>query len=244
MDAANIGTEEAVARLCRVFQPYLGRGHLEGCACCVSDADKRRLLAAKLELLTGEDLDRFAWKALTTWGGEEDLKRFLPRLLELIATEEPLPFDVEVLFGELRLGNWARWPEAERVALLDYFHALWRECLARPSGWRTPLDLLCALGQAVEDLQPFLAAWENCRHASGFAHLRGLIEDGLSNAFWSEALPQMGQVVAWLANPQTEANLQRIFDQNVEADFAEPLARAIDQLSWFRDERAAGLRIS
>ena len=108
---------EAIQDLYRVFKPYQVRRHPEGCPCCVSDADKRRLFSKPLTELSPEDLGRFAWKVLTTWGTVEDLKHFLPRLLELVALDECTPFETEVLFGKLRLGGWTAWPDSQRESL-------------------------------------------------------------------------------------------------------------------------------
>ena len=102
--SASTGLTEAIQELYRVFKPYQVRRHPEGCPCCVSDSDKRRLFSKPLSDLSPDDLGRFAWKALTTWGTVEDLKHFLPRLLELVAIDECAPFEREVLFGKLRLG--------------------------------------------------------------------------------------------------------------------------------------------
>src|SRR5688500_16265726 len=69
---ANSQVGEAVRECYRVFKPYRVRRHPEGCPCCVSDADKLRLFSRPLAELTVDDLGRFAWKALTTWGTIED----------------------------------------------------------------------------------------------------------------------------------------------------------------------------
>jgi len=187
-----------------------------------------------VNLLTAGELEGFAMKALTTWGDADDLRRLLPRVLELIATEDPFPFQVETVFGKLRLGGWMAWPGEEREALGLYFDAIWRDSLANAEDGSRTSDLLCALGRAVEELQPFLKIWENCLLASGYGQLVEFMADGLSNSFWTEAKTQCGQVVGWLTDPETERRLTMIFNRNIGTAFADPLARAIDQLSRFR----------
>ena len=237
-----------IARLYETFQPYINRSHPEGCPCCVSADDKRKLVSKSLRELTRDDLDRFVWKVLTTWGDVDDLKRFLPRILELMAQDDCGGFDREVFSGKLRMVEWTNWPERERNVVADYFTIIWRDCIFAPDGSVWMDELLCALGRALDDLTPFLRAWERCRAANGYDALCGFIEwnlDGLikkgrlRNNFWPEAEAQMNQVVDWLSSPATEKRLQMIFEEDANAEFAEPLARAVDQLASLQQSIAA-----
>ncbi|SRR6266568_230766 len=231
---------EAIQELCRVFKPYQVRRHPEGCPCCVSDFDKRRLFSKPLTELSPDDLGRFAWKVLTTWGTVEDLKHFLPRLLELVALDECTPFEREVLFGKLRLGGWTAWPDSERESVKKYLNAVWEDCLRSEAGDVWLDELLCGLGNAVDDLNPFLTFWTNCRLGTGYAHIVRFIDwnsssllkrKHLTNSFWSEANQQMSQVVDWFANPTTIRALEAVFSENPGSSFSDDLATAIDRLS-------------
>jgi len=230
----------AIRELYRVFRPYQVRRHPEGCPCCVSDADKRRLFSKPLEKLTPDELGRFAWKALTTWGTVEDLKHFLPRMLELVAKDDCAPFEREVLFGKLRLGEWRTWPEGERRAVEVFLDAVWQDCLTSEAGGVWLDDLLCGLGNAVDDLTPYLQSWTECNLRTGYEHLVEFVDwnsatllkrKHLSNSFWSDAEAQMRQVVDWLTKPKLVQTLERIFADNPEADFSDALAIAVDRLS-------------
>jgi len=230
----------AIQELYGAFKSYQVRRHPEGCPCCVSDSDKRRLFSKPLPKLSPDDLGRFAWKVLTTWGTVEDLKHFLPRLLELVALDECTPFEREVLFGKLRLGGWAAWPDREREAIEKYLNVVWEDCLTSEAGGVWLDELLCGLGNAVENLSPFLEIWTNCKVGTGYAHLVGFIDWNsatllkrrhLSNSFWSDARQQMAQVVAWLASPATVRTLETIFSDNPSSGFSDDLASAIDRLA-------------
>ena len=74
----------ALERLYLVFRSYGLKPHIEGCPCCVYDEDQDRVRSRSLRALTAEDFDTYASKALTTWGDADDLRHFLPRLLELV----------------------------------------------------------------------------------------------------------------------------------------------------------------
>jgi hypothetical protein len=231
---------EAIQKLYRAFKPIQVRRHPEGCPCCVSDADRKRLFSKPLAELSAEDLGRFAWKALTTWGTVEDLKHFLPRLLELVAMDECAPFEREVLFGKLRLGAWTTWPESERGSVENYLDAVWKDCLASEAGSVWLDELLCGLGNAVDDLNPFLEVWTTCRIGTGYSHFVAFLDWNsatllkrrhLTNSFWSDAGKQMSQVIDWLANPRTVAALEGIFAENADSAFSGELAVAVDRLS-------------
>ena len=230
---------EAVRELYKVFKPYRDRRHPEGCPCCVSDADKRRLFSKPLEELTADDLGRFAWKALTTWGDVEDLKHFLPRLLELTAVDDCAPFEREVLFGKLKLADWQHRPEQERRAVDEYLHAIWRNCLKSEAGSVWLDELLCGLGNAGEDLKPYLRTWTECELRTAYEHLVHYVDwnsatllkrKHLSNSFWSNAEAQMQQVVEWLSSQQTIGVLETLFARNPDAEYSDALAAAIDRL--------------
>jgi hypothetical protein len=234
---------QAVHGLYYVFESYKVRSHPEGCPCCVSDNDKRRLFSRPLGELTSDDLGRFAWKALTTWGTVEDLKGFLPRLLELLALDDCDTFDLEVLLGKLRLGRWQSWPETERVAVENFLTAIWGNSLAFESRCVPPDVLLCALGCSGSDLEPFLQTWAQCRLQAGYRHLVQFLDDNatqvvterrLSNLFWSDAEIQMRQVIDWLESPNLVRDLERIFEEHAQADFSQELALAIDRLALLR----------
>ena len=231
---------EVIQELYRAFKPYQVRRHPEGCPCCVSDADRSRLFSKPLAKLSEDDLGRFAWKALTTWGTVEDLKHFLPRLLELVAMDECAPFEREALFGKLRLGAWTAWPQNEREPVENYLDAVWKDSLASEAGGVWIDELLCGFGNAVDDLSPFLKVWTASRVGTGYSHLVTFIDWNsatllkrrhLTNSFWSSADAQMSQVVDWLANPETIRVLEEIFAENANDTFSGELATAVDRLS-------------
>ncbi len=231
---------EAVTELYRIFRPYRTPVHPVGCPCCVTQADQQQLFAKPLERLSVGDLDQFAFQALTTWGSVNDLKHFLPRLLEL-GPESPEEFtQVEVLFRKLTLGDWSSWPLGEHQAVTHFLLALWRERLTAVGGeWKFD-ELLCGLGCAVDSLAPYLRLWSDCRHPSGYDHLVHFIDENsagmlkrrsLANAFWSDVPAREEELVNWLADPTTLRGLEQTFSENPSAAYADALARAIDRLT-------------
>jgi len=71
-----------------------------GCPCCTDAAETCALLARPLRDLRADDLDRYAWKAVTTMGTVGDLTYFFPRLLELLV-DDTLGADTEAVLAKM-----------------------------------------------------------------------------------------------------------------------------------------------
>jgi len=97
-----------------VFNKYPLRQHVEGCTCgCIPPTAEAGLHRRPLREMEPNDLDRYAFKAMTTWGDVEDFKHFLPRLLELLVHKSFI-VDTEIVLGKLSYGHWEAWPVRSR----------------------------------------------------------------------------------------------------------------------------------
>ena len=76
----------SIESLYSIFSIYPFKSTMDGCPCCVSDSDKEKIHTKQLRELDGDDLSRYAFKAMTTWGDTDDFKHYLPRIFELLAT--------------------------------------------------------------------------------------------------------------------------------------------------------------
>jgi hypothetical protein len=100
----NESLKKSIENLYSVFSKYEIRSFIEGCPCCVSDRDKEKIHSKELRELEEEDLSRYAFKAMTTWGNVDDFKHFLPRILEL-CIDHDLGIHPFGIFGKLKYGN-------------------------------------------------------------------------------------------------------------------------------------------
>lgn len=198
---------DAVEELYKVFSGYPVAPKIEGCPCCVSEEDESSLHRTSLREMTAEDLRRYATKALTTWGTENDFKYFLPRLFELVTEKEGIVYEIDlaILFGKLEYAHWNTWPSQEHAVVRDYLEALWLFVLSVPMEAVTIDEYLCAIGQAEEELSHYLTVWQNLRSDTALNHLVEFVEaqdslykGKLTDAFWSGRREQMAQVVEWL----------------------------------------------
>jgi len=150
----------AIEGLYEMFSAYPLAAKIDGCPCCVSDQDESSLHRKPLHELTAEDLSRYAFKALTTWGTKNDFKHFLPRLLELVTEKDGIAneIDLAVLFGKLEYAHWNTWPARERAAVRRYLTVLWLFVLSVPMEAVKIDEYLCAIGQAEDDMSSYLDA--------------------------------------------------------------------------------------
>lgn len=128
-DGTKIMTEElktAIQNLYDTFSIYPFKSTMEGCPCCVSDADKEKIHSKQLRDLNGDDLSRYAFKAMTTWGDTDDFKHYLPRIFELLATTDFI-VDTFVVLDKLEYGKWQNWSDTENQVINKFLFAWWTD---------------------------------------------------------------------------------------------------------------------
>lgn len=114
----------SIENLYSTFSIYPFKSTMDGCPCCVSDSDKEKIHSKQLKELDGEDLSRYAFKAMTTWGDTDDFKHYLPRIFELLSTTDFI-VDTFVVLGKLEYGKWRTWAENEQTVIEIFLYAWW-----------------------------------------------------------------------------------------------------------------------
>jgi hypothetical protein len=213
----------AIKGLYAAFARYPLPDHVPGCSHCVSDADHMRLFSKPLRDLDVHDLERFAFKSMTTWGGADDFRHFLPRIFELVAGSKGwLEFvHPEIVFDKLPYADWRTWPQDEQRAILTYFEAVWGSVLDVFAYPEATDSFLCGIGQAVDDLSPYLSAWRIPSSPARALNFACFIEQNtgfppnvraqgrsLQNGFWKDRPLQAAQVFQWLRDPARKAELE------------------------------------
>ena len=228
----------AIASLYEAFAHRSSRPHVDGCPHCVDDADHALLGAQPLRHLATQNLSKYAWRAISTWGDGDDFAHFLPRLLELLAREPGSWVDPEVLLGKLELANWRVWPVVEIAAVERYLEALWGWVL---SSYPARIDseiLLRTCSRLLDDLAPYLTAWDANSRTAALRHLAALVlhnwgalsrTGSLPPRGWR--VPQLTQVVAWLRRSATVTRLERGFFAHSNEPFAVELSQAHECLA-------------
>ncbi len=200
----------------------------------ISEADVRALRSRPLRELTGRDLSKYAMKALTTWGDEDEFRHYLPRLLELLAVE-PSWTDAATLLGKLSTARWRSWPEPEQRAIEEYLTAISVPVVQRALA----LDLAgLALGasNAGVALAPLVDAWKTTpgvQPVAQLAYLVGLerdalLRDGTVGRKWSEdARRELG---ALLRSNDTRRRFEEAFFQMKDPAESENVSLALGVL--------------
>lgn len=178
---------------------------IHGCPCCTNRADVCRLLDRPIAALHGEDLERLAFKGITTLGSATDFHPFVPRLLELLA-HDALDVPVEIVLGKLADSRPWRADQRRAVrALLEEVLALSLAHDRDADAWITGTALahmgLTARLSAILDrpgVADALDAW--LTDNGGATEPRDL-----KNAFWRDEAGEAQVLVAWLRLPTTRA---------------------------------------
>jgi len=223
--------ECAIAGLYTAFKSRTLPTVMLGCPCCAGEAELRRLSFTPIGELGCAELEPYAWNAIWTVGTEQDYRHFTPRLLELMVSKGA--FQAESVTKKLRLAGWTSWSEQEQSALRSFFRALWNSALIAPTAWSGAEDSLCVIGNAVDDLMPFLERWQNATEPTAVQQLVEFAAGQIGNAsngfvgnpFWDERQPQMLQVTRWLTD---RATLQHL-EQRWVADSDGPLAKSLEE---------------
>ncbi len=158
-------TAEAVKQLYKVFKRYRFTD-MEGDPAFPGFCDPAPLLAEPLGVLPREAFETFAWKAVTTWGTADDLRHFLPRMLELLAEEgDAHPLETWALFGKIAYAKWRTWPKEEQSAIENYVEFRWFELLHQP----------VSIPKACGTLQPYLLPWSESGGFTSVDYIKAVV---------------------------------------------------------------------
>lgn len=148
---------KAIENLYNVFSLYPLNLRMEGCPCCVTDGDKEQIHLKQLRQLNPEDLSRYTFKAMTTWGDTTDFKHFLPRILELM-TEGAFHIDISIITGKLEYGKWRDWPQNEQEAIIQFIWAWWSDIIRNTNN--TVNEAFMEIWKLTRDMDHMLRQWK------------------------------------------------------------------------------------
>lgn len=180
---------------CDVPRPH----SVDACPCCIDRKGIVVLLSKPLRKLSPDDLTNYASSVFLTSGAVEDFLYFIPRILEILASESDWWPSPEVVTQAMHSADFETWPESRRQAVLTYFDEVVAQFGSEGTGHALD-SWICALGTLHVKLEPFLdrvAAQPRSLIKYYEANSEHLVEGGLSNAFWDEAPEERKQVIDW-----------------------------------------------
>jgi len=178
------------------------------------------LTSAPLRDLKDRDIGPYASWAITTVGTAADYRHFLPRILELAASNTSWPgAEPAVIAGKLKAGGWEGWPADQQEAVAATFGAAFYAAIASEAEeWPEASDWLCGLARLAIPLEPFLSCWEQSRSPGAALQLASFIrlqegrlarEGGVSGAFWDDVdRDRRRQIAVWLASEPVRRQLE------------------------------------
>ncbi len=216
---------QATERLYRVFGKY---------APAVDTSDDRGLRE-----MDAEDLIRAGCADLTKLG-TRDLRRFIPRVLELLIAGE-YPVRAEIVLGSLANADWRRWQKNEQSAIERFLFAGWRYLLSVAGPIERVDQWLCASMQILDDSEEFIQEltnewWQPLPKAAHYARLVNLnydaLADGrqLANPHWVGREEQMQKAVRWLAGDYEINDLDKIISEHPYEPISDDLRLAANHL--------------
>ncbi|AHJ97172.1 hypothetical protein [Hymenobacter swuensis] len=166
--AASLSLPEALAALYATFSHQQLRKLPEACPCCITAAESWVLFTVPLADQTEAQLQRYAFKAMTTWGNAADFRYFLPRLLEL-SLRLDAAIEKETVFSKLELAGWTSWGPAEQAAVRQVLRAWWAHHIQQECFFEE--ELLGWLIRLTGSIQPLLQAWQPAETDWAFENL-------------------------------------------------------------------------
>ena len=142
----NTNWQATIERLYAAFKNVPKPHHVEGCPCCTSEGEFRNLLAKPLRDITPDELGRYASKALTTVGTEDDFHYFIPRILEVCATEFGWWPEPAIVLKRMQMAAWKNWPREQTSAVRAFLWANFQRVLGQEESGPDLNDWICAIG--------------------------------------------------------------------------------------------------
>lgn len=193
--------QKAIAGLYEAFSCEPKPSVIDGCRCsvCISDEKISVLVSKSLRSLTPDELTHYAESVFLTVGSEADFKYFLPRILEILATEDSWWPSPEVVGRTIANAGWNNFSAAQQISLLSFFNEVLIGLIDERNGWAID-GWICGIARGVPDLQPFLDLIE--KHPFALIafyeeNSEALNGQQLQNSFWNKESPNEKLLLDW-----------------------------------------------
>lgn len=165
--------KKSIETLYITFSIYPFPSAIIGCPCCVSDTDKAKIHNKQIRQLSEDDLSRYTFKAMTTWGNENDFKYYLPRILELLSTTDFI-VDTFIVLGKLNYGKWTTWTIDEQLVIKQFLLAWWEDMIKNKSYFDQ--DTFVEIYKFLGNVNELLDQWEISFEDNSFQNLIDMID--------------------------------------------------------------------
>jgi hypothetical protein len=163
---------ESIENLYKIFSKYPLDLEIEGCPCCVHENHKRLLLSKSLRELEENEIRRYAAKAMTTWGTEENYKHYLPRILEL-SIQNKIGIGEHITFNKLDMISWF----GNEKKQIKQFLLNWWEFHLRESEYIDPC-LIIEIINRIDNTEKLIGLWDLSTKDKSLKNFTDFIESG------------------------------------------------------------------
>jgi len=173
-ESAATALKHAVDGVYAAFARHRLPAIIEYCDHCISAEENEVLMTVPLRQLSIDQLSRYAWMAMTTWGADADFRHFLPRILEHLVTGQI--WDTEGVIRKASIYG-VGWPPEEWAAIDRLLKAWWAATLVTypaPAGAPQVLDVLADRGG---DPWRYLMLWDDQASEASVRHLADFMRD-------------------------------------------------------------------
>jgi len=196
--------QKSIEQLYRAFATTPRPRKIDGCPCCFTDEEIAVVLGKDLREIAPDEIASYASSAFLTVGAKGDYLYFLPRILEITATEVGWWPDAAVTGRAIRDAEPDSWSDAQRGTLKQYLEAVIESSIASER-YHDLDDWMCAIGRMEFDVQPYLRQIEKSPAAvlDYFEHNAETLHQGrLLNPFWEPPNEAHDAVVNWFFSPE------------------------------------------
>ncbi len=215
----------SIEALYRTFSRYPISSTMDGCPCCVSAKDKEEIHTKPLRQLDGDDLSKYAFKAMTTWGDTDDFKHYLPRIFELLSTTD-FVVDTFVVLGKLDYGKWTTWATEEQKVIKDFLLAWWTSLTENKSNFDK--EAFVEIYKLLGDITPLLDSWVISFDDNSFKNLIDFL-DSYDHVWITQWIDRgaIAKLVVWLEDKKGIIENGFFHYEIIDKEFAQKISNAL-----------------
>jgi hypothetical protein len=192
--------DKSIEQLYLAFASVPRPAAIDACPCCVPEDETCQLTAASnVRTISPPLLASYASSAFLTAGSVADYLYYLPRILDISATDDSWWPDPEVTGRAIKAAEPDEWHADQRSAVDSFFTAVIHASL-NPDRHHLIDSWMCAIAKSGFAVQPRLAAIQKHKAAvlSYFNdNAETLPQRKLTNAFWQLPCNAHDMIVNW-----------------------------------------------
>ncbi|MFT3682318.1 MAG: hypothetical protein QM791_18825 [Ferruginibacter sp.] len=203
-----------------LFSKYRLSGKLDVCPCCVSLEEQDQLVKTPVAKIGVELLGIYNNSAMAEVIDANELKYFLPRILELVSLFDFPSHSTEIALSRIGYISKQKWTEEENSFLTKFMKAVFRNCLdLYPLENESLVSIIIMFSKTGFDIRWVTEEWVNMTGLNPLLHFVETIENEITtsrkgklkidNAFADE---RMEFLAGWLQNRATI----KIFKERIE----------------------------